>query len=203
MTSSSPRVYLVRHGETDWNRHGIVQGTTNIPLNSTGRVQARALARALSLVRFDAAYTSPLDRARATAETVLADRPGVPLLALPELREMSYGLWQGRGSIPRRRCDPGLEARWREDPWSVRFPGGDSLLDVRTRARDLWDRLVRDHAGQTVLLAGHGHINRVLLIHALDLPPAGFWGISQPNGCCYLLDREASSDPHLILEELT
>jgi broad specificity phosphatase PhoE len=203
VTVSSPRVYLVRHGETDWNRHGLVQGTMDVPLNASGRLQARSLADTLSTVWFDAAYTSPLDRARQTATAILADRPGVPLFTVPELREMSYGLWQGRGSIPRRRANPGLDRRWRDDPWSVRFPGGDSLADVRARTRELWGRLVREHSGQTVLVAAHGHVNRVLLIEALDLRPARFWEIQQPNGSCYLLHRETSAVPQPILGETT
>jgi broad specificity phosphatase PhoE len=200
VTGPGPRVYLVRHGETDWNRHGLVQGTMDIPLNASGRLQARSLADTLSAVRFDAAYTSPLHRARETAAEILADRPDVPLIAVPELREMCYGLWQGRGAAPRRRTNPGLDRRWRDDPWSVRFPGGDSLADVSARTRDLWARLVREHSGQTVLVAGHGHVNRLLLIQALDLPPASFWEIRQPNGCCYLLEPGASSVPRPILE---
>jgi broad specificity phosphatase PhoE len=180
------RVYLVRHGETEWNRRGIFQGTTDVPLNAAGRAQAAELARALDGVRFDAAYTSPLSRARQTAQAVLAGRD-VPLDALPELREISYGLWQGRGFVPAGRCSAGLEWRWRHSPWQVRFPGGESLNDVHRRAAPVLDGIVAAHPAETVLMSGHGHLNRVLLIHALGLPPERFWHIDQRNAACWVL----------------
>jgi broad specificity phosphatase PhoE len=185
-------LYLVRHGETAWNRRGLYQGTTDVPLSAEGRTQAETLAAALREVDFDAAYTSPLRRARETAETVLRGR-GVPLVEVPELRELSYGLWQGRGMEPAGRCSPGLEWRWREDPWSVRFPGGETLEEVCARAAAALERMRAAHPGGTVLVSGHGHLNRVLLIHALGWPRERFWKIEQPNACCWRL--ELGTDP--------
>lgn len=179
-----PTIYLIRHGETDWNRRGLYQGTTDVPLNAAGRDQAEALGALLRDVTFDAAYTSPLRRARDTAGAVLRGT-GVSPVTVPELREISYGLWQGRGSIPAGRCSPGLEWRWREDPWSVRFPGGESLHDVRERAARALAHIVRAHPRGTVLVSGHGHLNRVLLIHALGWGRERFREIEQRNGCCW------------------
>jgi broad specificity phosphatase PhoE len=180
------KLYLIRHGETEWNRRGLFQGTTDVPLNAAGRAQAEKLAAALSVVRFDAAYTSPLTRARETARAVLAGR-GVPLHELPALREISYGLWQGRGFVPSGRCSAGLEWRWRHSPWQVRFPGGESLPDVHARAAPVLDGIVAAHPAETVLVSGHGHLNRVLLTHALGWPRDRFWHIDQRNAACWVL----------------
>jgi broad specificity phosphatase PhoE len=177
------RLYLIRHGETDWNRRGIHQGTTDVPLNDDGRAQAAALAEALRGVAFDAAYTSPLSRAVDTARIVLGPS-AVPLVTLPGLRELSYGLWQGRGAESARRCDPGLAWRWRERPWEARFPGGESLDEVSERGAAAVDRIAGAHGGGEILVSGHGHLNRVLLIHLLGLPRDHFWSIDQPNACC-------------------
>jgi broad specificity phosphatase PhoE len=184
-------IYLIRHGETDWNRAGLLQGTSDIPLNRAGRQQAERLAERLAGVSLDAAYTSPLRRARATAEAVLSGR-ALPLVELPELREICYGLWQGRGAAPRGRCNPGLEWRWRSSPWRVRFPGGESLMEVEERVAGALRRIHAEHPGRNVLLSGHGHLNRVLLIHALGWPRERFWEIDQPNGCCRVLRWSAS-----------
>jgi broad specificity phosphatase PhoE len=186
------RIYLIRHGETDWNRHGLYQGTSDTALNAAGREQAHSLAESLRAVRFDAAYTSPLRRARDTATAVLEGRGEIPLTALPELRELSYGLWQGRGSHARARCSPGLEWRWREDPWSIRFPGGEALAEVCRRAAAALDRIRAAHPGENILVSGHGHLNRVLLIHAMGWPRERFWEIEQRNGCCYVLELGSS-----------
>lgn len=201
--SEVTRIYLIRHGETTWNRHGLYQGTADVPLSRAGALQAAALARALSGVRFGAACSSPLSRARATAEAVVG-APGPPVVAIPELREISYGLWQGRGPAARARCAAGLERRWRESPWSVRFPGGETLREVSDRAVGALERILRSHPGETVLLSGHGHLNRVLLIHALGWDEGRFWSIEQPNACCYLLrfsGADALSGERLHLDE--
>lgn len=173
-------VYLVRHGETDWNARGLCQGTADVPLNARGRQQAAELSGALAAVRFDAAYTSPLGRARETARAVLA-RSGLRAAPWPGFSELSYGAWQG---LPEASWPGRTSERWREDPWRVSFPGGESLHDVHARVAPAWDRLVSAHAGETVLLAAHGHLNRVLLIHALGWPRDRFWHIAQPNAAC-------------------
>lgn len=115
------RIYVVRHGETDWNRLGLYQDTTDVSLNACGRGQARRLAASLGHVHFSAAYTSPLQRARETADVITRGR-GVQAVILSELREISYGLWQGKSADWWRRACPALARRWRVDPWAVRSP---------------------------------------------------------------------------------
>lgn len=188
-------LYLIRHGETDWNRRNLYQGTTDVPLNDTGREQAEALAERLAGVAFDAAYTSPLRRAEDTARAVLG-ATSVPLMRVRELMELSYGHWQGRS--------PGaaeLELQWRQAPWTVRFPGGESLEDVRMRAAAAVGAIVAAHGGEKVLVSGHGHLNRVLLIHLLGRPRETFWEIAQPNGACWRL--EIGIDPETGLRRAT
>lgn len=191
-------IWLIRHGETDWNVRGLYQGTTDVALNARGRAQARDLAARLAHVRFDAAYTSPLARARDTAACVLGDG-GPPAVALPALREISYGLWQGRGSLPRGRCNAGLEWRWRERPWSVRFPGGESLEDVAARAVPVARGIVAAHPAERVLLSGHGHLNRVLLIALLGWERDRFWRVEQPNAGCWRIRLSPGAAPEAEL----
>jgi broad specificity phosphatase PhoE len=194
----STELYLIRHGETDWNRRNLYQGTTDVPLNDAGREQAEALAERLRGVAFDAAYTSPLRRAADTARAVLRGT-GVPLMKVRELMELSYGLWQGRSQEAS--GEPELELRWRQAPWTVRFPGGESLEDVRMRGAAAIGAILAAHGGGTVLVSGHGHLNRVLLIHLLGLPRESFWEIAQPNGACWHL--EVGIDPATGLRRAT
>ena len=182
-------MYLVRHGETSWNARGLCQGTADVPLNDRGRAEAARLRERLAGVRFDAAYTSPLGRARETAEALLA-QSGLRAARWAAFAELSYGEWQG---MPEAEWPGAAGERWRRDPWSMAFPGGESLDDVHRRAAPAWDRLVAAHPGETVLLAAHGHLNRVLLIHALGWPRHRFWEIAQPNAACTVVRAGAGA----------
>lgn len=180
------RVVLVRHGETLWNRRGVYQGWRDAPLSPLGYEQAHRLAEALARVPLDAAYTSPLGRARETAAALLDGR-GVDAVEEPALRELRYGTWEGLEPAVRRAGWGDLEARWAADPWSVAPPGGESLTALSVRVLPAWEAIVARHAGGTVLVSAHGHVNRVILLHALGLPPTAFWDVAQPNGAATLL----------------
>lgn len=183
------RVVLVRHGETDWNAGGIYQGWQDVPLNENGREQARFLAQQLAGVLIDAAYSSPLLRATETAETILgANACEMSARPVTALRELSYGEWEGIPPQERRARWALLDDQWATDPWSVQFPGGESLDLLAARALPVWEGLLAQHAGQTILLAGHGHLNRVILLHARSVPRDSFWDIAQPNGSATMLE---------------
>ncbi len=191
-------IYLVRHGETEWNAQGRCQGTSDVPMNATGYAQVEALAQELAHVSFDAAYTSPLSRTRETARALLGTRGvrGVPraerieAIVVPELIELSYGDLQGTHSDT---WQPELRTAWHTDPWSVTFPHGESLEMVRTRATPALDRIVHSHPGETVLVSSHGHLNRVLALHALARPANDFWSIEQANASALILRFPLSS----------
>lgn len=177
------RVYLVRHGQTDWNADDRVQGRADVPLNARGAADAARLRDRLAGVRFDAVVSSPLARARQTAASVLADRP-VPLTVSPALTEIDYGRWQGTTPAERRRDDPRLAERWETHPESVHFPGGESFSAFRRRVLAAWTALCHDHAHHTVLVSAHGHVNRVILLHILGWAPDRFWTLTQSNAGC-------------------
>ena len=190
MRGGSTRIYLVRHGETDWNALGLCQGGVDVPLNEAGVAQAEALRVKLRNVRFDAAYTSPLARARRTAEIVLAGRQPLPA-PVPALSELSYGAWQGLAPHQWPGAETAGRERWAADPWGVSFPAGESLHDVWRRAVPVWDRMVAAHCGETVFVSGHGHVNRVLLLHTLGWARERFWELEQPNGAVWLVQIAA------------
>jgi broad specificity phosphatase PhoE len=168
----------VRHGETDWNADGRCQGTSDVPLNARGIEQIASLTRRLAGVPVHAAYASPLGRARHAADLLLAGR-GMSGEVVPELTELSYG--ELTGTTPGQ-WSAELRQRWAREPWDVRFDGGESLADVHSRAAPAWDRIVGEHAGETVLVVAHGHLNRVLLLHATAGDRSSFWDIQQLNG---------------------
>lgn len=154
------RIYLARHGQTDWNAERRLQGWTDIPLNETGRSQARDLAAALSHLRFDCVYCSALRRSRETAELLAA---GVQIVSLGSLNEQAHGKFEGNilddgnpellAEFLRRRFDP------RDS-----LDGGESQEQHRARVLTAIDTIRSNHAaGGQVLVIGHGGTNSLIL----------------------------------------
>jgi broad specificity phosphatase PhoE len=172
--STAVRLVLVRHGEVDANRRFLYLGHRDDPLNETGRRQAAALATGLSGWPVSLIVSSPLDRARATAES-LAAAHDVPIETDQRLIELDFGRWEGRArqevaaSSPEERRI--LEC-WEADP-AIPVPGGESLREVRDRAVGLADDLARERPRSTVALVSHMGPIKTLLCAALDLPLTG------------------------------
>ena len=192
------RVVLVRHGETEWNARGVYQGARDVPLSPRGRAQARALAAELAPIAFDAAYTSPLARARETADLVLESRALTPT-PVAEFGEFGYGAWEGVAPDERRARWPDLDARWTADPWAVALPGGETLGALAARVLPAWDRLLAAHPGGTIAVFAHGHVNRVILLHARGLPRDAFWSVAQPNASATRLDCRPEARAESVL----
>ena len=173
-------ILLVRHGETAWNRSKIFRGTRDVPLNENGRAQAALLGERLRSRRIDAAYSSPLGRARETAERALVHR-GLAIASEPRLIDFDYGDWTGleEGEVARRW--PELFAEWGSNPVSVRPPGGDTLAALADRAFECMEELAASHAGQTIALFAHRVVNKLLMLKALGLGVERFLFIRQDN----------------------
>ena len=159
--------YLVRHGQTDWNRAGKIQGTTDIPLNETGRKQAEQLATVLkersgypAKTRIDAVYASPLARAFQTAE-ILAKEEKLPLRRLTGLRERDFGCWEGKSWQQVEAEYPDEFHLWREQP-----SGGESRKSCEARSERAIRQILEETAGDAVIVA-HGGILVFLMNYLL------------------------------------
>ncbi len=162
--------HFVRHGETDHNRRGIVQGRgVDAVLNATGQAQAAALARRFAGVGLDAIYASTLRRAGATAEAVARHHEAVPLRRLADLEEMAWGVYEGRPFSPQVLEDfDVIQYQWRGGNFGLRIDGGESILDVQARGLRVVDALLDRHLDETLLVVTHGRFLRVLLSSLLD-----------------------------------
>lgn len=130
---------LVRHGETDWNAEGRLQGHTDRPLSDYGRRQARRLADELADERLDAIYASDLERARETAE-IVGERLGLPVVLDPDLREKDWGTWEGLTPVERDRVEL----------------VGESTAAHQERILLALARIAETHPGERVLVVTHG-----------------------------------------------
>ena len=177
-------VYVVRHGQTDWNKDGRIQGGTDNPLNATGREQAATMARTLADVRLDAVYVSSHQRARQTA-AVFEGR--APIVAMDELRERFFGKFEGANDK-----DPAIVADWnkRRFAWTDDMEGGETLESQSRRADLALKQITAKHPnGGTVVIVGHGGINPLLVSQLIGVPALeGASAINQSNDEIYRIE---------------
>jgi probable phosphoglycerate mutase len=198
-----PRLLLVRHGETEWNRQGRFQGQIDVPLNDNGRAQGEKAAEFLQPVAIDAAYTSFMARPKETAEIILQHHGGLTLHSVNELQEISHGEWEGLFESEIEDNYPGLLEQWQSQPETVQMPGGENLEQVWQRSIAAWKDIVAAHSGgdqvQTVLVVAHDAVNKALLCHVLGLGPASFWRFKQGNGAVSVIDYPNGIDSAPVL----
>ncbi|HLJ59469.1 MAG TPA: histidine phosphatase family protein [bacterium] len=194
------RVYLIRHGQTDWNAEGRYQGHIDSALSTLGREQAARLAVALAAVPFRAIYSSPLSRARDTAAAIAAPH-GLPVRPLDRLREVAMGEWEGLTSeeITARFGDI-LRAR-RRDPERITPGGGETLAELRARGIQVIGEMVARHPGETIAAVAHGGLNKTILLAVLDAPLSRYWAIRQDNGAINVLEFDAKVARVALLNE--
>lgn len=166
------RLLLLRHGEAEGNRELRYLGATDAPLTPLGREQALQLAHAAARLKPTAIYSSPLRRARATAEA-LAAVTGLPRVTeARELRESDFGAWEGLTRAEARALDPHGLAAW-ERGEDVAPPAGESLSAVRMRVVTFAHALAKRHPDEAVALVSHVGPIKALVCAALGLPAAG------------------------------
>jgi broad specificity phosphatase PhoE len=173
-------VYLARHGESDWNVERRWQGHADRPLTGRGRGEAEELARRLADVPLDAVYASDLRRAWETAEAVARPR-GLPVVRLPELREVDVGSW---GGLTRDECESRFPAefrRWRDG--GAGWEDGESYEDMSARIVEAVRAIAAEHPEGTVLVVSHGGPIRALHAEALgvDIATHRRTGPVEPN----------------------
>ncbi len=157
---------LVRHGETVQNVAGIAQGWNDSALSERGERQVARLAERIAAHPVDRLYSSPLGRAMATARVISA-ATGRDVTPVDELREMSYGSWEGRSFLEVRREDAAGYGRWIEDP-DAACPGGESHADVRRRLEIAIGKL--EPTAKRVVVVTHGTAIRIAVTALLQLP---------------------------------
>lgn len=160
-------LWLVRHGQTDWNLEGRYQGQADTPLNQTGIEEAERAARQLAERPIQEVYSSDLQRAKHTAEKI-AQVHHTPVLIDRRLREISLGEWEGQVfDIIQARYPLDIEERKR-NPLTFRPPGGESIEDLWGRAKQVVKEISDQNPGKEVVLVSHGLVLAVILAYAID-----------------------------------
>lgn len=168
-------IYLVRHGQTDWNALEKVQGTTDIPLNATGLAQAERARELMKDIPIDVIYSSPLIRAYRTAE-IINEYHHAPIITEPRIRERNYGIYEAA----KYDAYPGVEF-W-DYALNKRFKGAETVREVFERVYRCLDDIRRDNPGKSVMLAMHGGAARAVHVYFGGFPKSGtLKGLVTPN----------------------
>ena len=173
-------LYLVRHGETEWNNTNRYQGDRDIPLNAKGEEQAGKIACRLRKVDLDAVFSSDLGRAAETARAINAGR-NLPFFMRRGLREMNYGLWEG---LTKEEIMERYLPAWRDyqqDSLEARVPEGETYQDVLARVRKVLDEIAEKLPEGTAALVGHSGSLRAVIFHALEMNPRNRWRLRLAN----------------------
>ncbi|MCW3491489.1 histidine phosphatase family protein [Dethiobacter alkaliphilus] len=201
------KLIFIRHGETLWNREFRMQGVSDVALSDVGVAQSVALARGFKW-QIDKVFTSPLDRAVSFAEPLAARRKMTPEI-IPELREMSFGRWEGlRYADMDDEMKKGFE-EWCVDPVNVCPPEGEAAADMGDRVRAAVDKISQTLGeDETAAVVTHGGLIRVAVTLLMELPPvtaarmqietgsltvleyvAGYWRLVKLNDTCHLQEN--------------
>lgn len=174
------RIFLIRHGETEWNRLNRLQGHSDTHLSPEGFHQAKTLAEHAPFHHVDAIYSSDLTRAMSTAE-ILAEKFKLHVKKMPELREANYGDWEGRSISELAAESPRAFGKFFTDPERCHPPHGETFLECQARVMIGIREIIANHENQNVIAVSHGAAIRLILGAALDMPIHKMWAIAQFN----------------------
>lgn len=200
------KLYFVRHGETDWNLARRVQGHSDIPLNEYGRYLARETAKGLKSVPFDLAYTSPLIRARETAELILEGRE-IPIIDNEQIKELGFGVYEGMCISGEHKAPQTAEFNkfFTDTAHYVPAADAESVQQLLKRTGDFLQGLYCNPKLQdkTILISSHGAALTALLNNIKGrLNVAEFWKDKVPANCAVTIVEVENKTPKIIEENV-
>ena len=183
------RIFLVRHGETNWNKEGRFQGQIDIPLNNNGKDQANKAFEYLKDINFNKAFSSSMNRPYETAKLILQKNNNLKIIKLDSLVEINHGLWEGKLEQEIKEEWPILLEDWHDKPEKVIMPEGESIKDVSDRSVKAFEDICfsQKHNDKTLLVA-HDAVNKTLICNILGLDYSNIWMIKQGNGGITVID---------------
>jgi broad specificity phosphatase PhoE len=194
------RLFIVRHGETLWNKEGRFQGQRDTDLSEKGLAQADMIAERLASHDFEAVVSSPLARARVTGERI-AEACGCKIFEVSEgLTEINHGYWEGLLSTEVTEKWPDILKTWHTNPELVTMPGegGESLADVQRRTVKAVSEITEKYNGD-VCIAAHDAVIKVLLCHIVGAPLSSFWNFQIENCSLTIAELREGKPPRLCL----
>ena len=186
------KIMLVRHGITFWNTIGKMQGSSDVHLSPDGLHQARLLAAHCPFHTADAIYSSPLARAETTA-MILANKFNLHVQIVPELREISFGDWEGKILRDIANDEPENFEKFFMQPDELKIPNAETFQQMQLRAMDAVQKIIDRHKEEKnphIIIVAHGAVNRAILCSFLEIPIRKMWSIAQFNTAVNILRED-------------
>lgn len=194
-------IYIARHGETRFNKEGKMQGRgIDIPLNETGRLQARAISEVLKDESIDHIFSSSLMRSMETAE-IIAWTLRMKYHSYPELDEMNFGKFEGKASKEIQQDLSEVHQTWKNGNTDYAIEGGESPGMVLDRVMKRTNEILNEHAGSSILFILHGRLIRILLSNWLGYPLSEMHRIEHSNGALYYLKKNGNNFEEVYLHK--
>ena len=191
------RIYIVRHGETEANKNGYLQGWTDVPLNENGRIIAELTGRGIKGIRFDHCISSPLIRAKETAEILLRESGNSASISFDDrIKEMNFGSLEGMSVR-----DGKLIQFLKEPIVDYKFPDGESFQEVMKRTQEFLKELIAKDDGKTYLVSTHGCALRAML-NFLYEDKDDYWHGHVPYNCCVNIIEVKNGTAKLIADDI-
>ncbi|TZF83823.1 histidine phosphatase family protein [Pedobacter sp. BS3] len=185
-------LYIIRHGETDLNKHGIVQGRgVDTDLNETGRKQADAFFRAYKHIPFDHIYTSTLKRTHQTVQQFIDS--GIPWTQYAGLDELAWGVYEGQESTEDiRQAFKNMIESWQQGDLHLKFDSGESPLEVKERQLTVLEKLIEKNDHKNILICMHGRALRLFLCLLTNQPLYNMEKFPHQNTALYRLEYDGA-----------
>ena len=180
-------IYIVRHGQTEWNLLGRTQGHGNSDLTPKGIEQAELLADSMTKYPIDYIYSSDLGRAYQTAE-IIGNKLNIEVEKTEALREMNFGTWEGRIIKDIIEEDPELYKMWRNEPHLAKIPQGETLSQIKERTDAFIKEINEKYDGKHIVLVTHSLCARIMLLSFLDSDVKNIYRINQANTALNIIE---------------
>lgn len=194
------KLYVIRHGTTDWNEAKRLQGNSNTRLNEKGREMVRKSAEGMKDIPFDVIYSSPLERAYETAQIIRGNR-NIEIIKDDRLMEAGFGIDEG---VVFEKRTPGCKLFFEDPPSYVPHETAESFESLCARTADFIDAVIcplsLEKPDATVLISGHGAMNRALMLHFLHRELKDFWAGAWSNNCSTSI-YEINGNRFILLED--
>ena len=190
------RIYIVRHGETNANKEGYLQGWSNDPLNDNGKMLAEITGQAMKDIKFDCCISSPLIRAKETAEIILRESGNDIQIEFDDrIKEINFGIFE-KTSIRDEKVTKFLQ----KPIIDYRFLGGESIEEVMVRTQGFLKELIKREDDKTYLVSTHGCALRAMLNYLYD-DPSDYWHGHVPYNCCVNIIEVQYGKERLITDD--